>query len=116
MAGHAVGRGKKAARKWLFGFGKQRHVHHALTAAQHSAQSHHPQFVKVVQGGVAAARVPTGAKLFQRFFVDMKSPCNKLHARTNPYASGNRDPWLLWFRPIPSAIALGFVLALALRG
>lgn len=72
MAGYAVLQLEKAAQKWLFRLGKQRHVYRSLTSTQHRAQSNHQKFVKVVQTGIAAPRVfkpfPTGRKLLQGFF------------------------------------------------
>jgi hypothetical protein len=46
--GKAVGQGEKAAQKRLLGLGEHSHIHRALAAAKHAAQSDHQQFVKVM--------------------------------------------------------------------
>jgi predicted transposase YbfD/YdcC len=110
VAGQAVGQGEKAAQKRLFGLSKQSHIHRTLTAAQHAAQGDHQQFVKVMQRGIAAARIlnsfPTGAKLLQCFFAGHEIPLQETSCLTTLHVSGNRGPWPLWFSTISDSIAL----------
>ena len=77
-----------------------------LPATQHRAQSDHQQFIKIMQTGIAAARVfqtlPTCGKLLQEIFTGH----GKTLLRGSPFKPSCRKCHC-WFGAIPNAIALG---------
>ena len=99
VTGQAVGQGEKAARKRLFGLGKHRHIHRSLTTTEYAAQSYHQKFMKVVQRGIAAARIfktfPTRPKLLQSLLTGHKNLLQETSGLTALFVSANRDPWRL---------------------
>ena len=70
VAGHPIRQLEEAAQERLFRPGEQRHVHRALPAAQHRAQSNHQQLMEIVQPGIAGSWIlhafPAGGKLLPR--------------------------------------------------
>jgi len=57
MAGHAILELKEPAQKWLLRLREQAHVHRALPAAQNRTHRYRQNLMKVVQRGIAGARV-----------------------------------------------------------
>src|SRR5208283_1794503 len=69
MTGQAVHQLEETAQERLLRFRKHRHVHRALPAAQHCAQSNHQKLVEIMQRGISGSRVlktlPARDKLIQ---------------------------------------------------
>jgi hypothetical protein len=105
VAGQPILQLEKTAQKSLFGLREHRHVHRTLAATQHRAQSNHQQFIKIVQTGIAAARVfqtlPTGRKLLQGIFTGHRKTLLQGSRFKPSYRKYHR-----WFGAIPNAIAL----------
>jgi hypothetical protein len=66
MAGHAVLEVEKPAQERLLRLREQAHVHRALPAAQNRAHRYRQNLMKVVQRGIAGARVVQTLPAFEK--------------------------------------------------
>src|SRR5208337_5602443 len=66
VAGHAILELEKSAQERLLRLGEQAHVHRALPAAQNRARRYRQNLMKVVQRGIAGARVVRTVPAFDK--------------------------------------------------
>ena len=71
MAGHAILELEKPAQERLLRLGEQAHVHRALPAAQNRAHRYRQNLMKVVQRGIAGARVVQTVPAFDKAIQDL---------------------------------------------
>jgi hypothetical protein len=75
VTGQAMLKLEKAAQEGFFGFGKPRHRHRALAAAQGGAKRDHQQLMEIMQPGI------TGSRIFQTLPARGKGLQGILHRR-----------------------------------
>jgi hypothetical protein len=71
VAGNAILELEKSAQERLLRLGEQAHVHRALPAAQNRAHRYRQNLMKVMQSGVAGARVVQTVPAFDKAIQDL---------------------------------------------
>ena len=106
MAGNAILELEKSAQERLLRLGEKAHVHRALPAAQNRAHRYRQNLMKVVQRGIAGARVVQSVPAFDKAIQDL-SPAPQIIRDPVKSISPNIAKSDQGGRRIPSAIPLG---------